>query len=276
MKKSGFCLESYAFESGKLRREGGPVRLCFLSDLHGKVFGRKNQSLLQAIAAFEPDGILVGGDMVIGSTDARETMDTALELLQRLADRYPVWYALGNHEQRMMQGGEAYGNSYQEYERQAKACGIRFLHNESCLFTCKGNRFRIYGLELESVYYRKPFSPKLYDTHVAQLLGEDSGRDHQEYRILLAHNPKYGDAYLNWGADLTLSGHYHGGLVRFSQRHGLISPQFQLFPSYCCGDFSQGDRRMVVSAGLGEHTLPLRICDPRVLIQLTVYPSKER
>ena len=38
--------------------------------------------------------------------------------------------------------------------------------------------------------------------------------EEDKYNILLAHNPNFIDAYATWGADLILSGHIHGGMVR--------------------------------------------------------------
>ena len=73
--------------------------------------------------------------------------------------------------------------------------------------------------------------------------------------MLLAHNPKYGDVYFEWGADFIFSGHYHGGILRFNEHHGLTCPQYLLFPPYCCGDFHRQEQHMIVSAGLGEHTI---------------------
>ena len=58
----------------------------------------------------------------------------------------------------------------------------------------------------------------------------------------------------------------HGGVLRFSRHIGTISPQLMPFPRYCCGDFYQDGQCMIVSAGLGEHTMPLRIHNPRELI----------
>ena len=43
---------------------------------------------------------------------------------------------------------------------------------------------------------------------------EKIGKKGKDYSILMAHNPAYMDAYKKWGADLILSGHLHGGLVR--------------------------------------------------------------
>mgnify|MGYP000582777615 CR=1 FL=1 len=52
------------------------------------------------------------------------------------------------------------------------------------------------------------------------------------YHILLAHNPSYMEAYKEWGSDLILSGHLHGGCVRLPGIGGVITPQAFLFPKY--------------------------------------------
>nr|WP_243097127.1 hypothetical protein [Ruminococcus sp. AF46-10NS] len=95
-------------------------------------------------------------------------------------------------------------------------------------------------------------------------------------QILLAHNPKYGNAYFDWGADMILCGHYHGGVVRLSEHHGLSCPQYLVLPPFCCGDFHRGEQHMFVSAGMGEHTIPLRIHNPRELLVIDVKPSQKK
>ena len=41
-----------------------PVRLAVLSDLHSCVYGPEQRTLLEAVAAAEPDAVLMAGDMV--------------------------------------------------------------------------------------------------------------------------------------------------------------------------------------------------------------------
>ena len=113
------------------------------------------------------------------------------------------------------------------------------------------------------------FPPKLTSEKMEELMGKP---DPEAINILLAHNPKYGRTYFRWGADLILSGHYHGGVLRFSRHVGAISSQFIPFPKYCCGDFYKNGKCMIVSAGLGEHTVPLRIHNPRELIFIEMKP----
>lgn len=69
----------------------------------------------------------------------------------------------------------------------------------------------VYGYELPLSFYKKfrqlPFE--------GQDLREKFGiPDPEAFHILLAHNPVYFDTYAAWGADLTLSGHLHGGIIR--------------------------------------------------------------
>lgn len=73
---------------------------------------------------------------------------------------------------------------------------------------------------------------------------------------------------------MTFSGHYHGGMVQLPFLGGVISPDFRIFPKYCKGHFQEGDRHLIVSGGLGEHTIPMRIFNPRELIMVECSPKK--
>ena len=67
------------------------------------------------------------------------------------------------------------------------------------------------------------------------------------YHILLAHNPFYMEAYKEWGADLILSGHLHGGCVRLPGIGGVITPQAFLFPKYSGEMTVEGEQTIIVS-----------------------------
>ena len=102
---------------------------------------------------------------------------------------------------------------------------------------------------------------------IEERIGERSG---DTYRILMAHNPAYMDVYWEWGADLVLSGHLHGGVVRLPLVGGVITPQMQLFPRYS-GDMYKGKdgQSCVVSRGLGTHTVNVRLYNMAELVSLT-------
>ena len=241
----------YTIHSNKIKDARG-IRFAVLADLHGMEFGPDNRKLLETIHRYRPDGILIAGDMIVRNDSA--SLKTASSLLRSLAQQYPVYYALGNHE----------------YKKELKTAGIHILHNESCSLQVGKTSLTVYGLEIPLIYYKKPFSPQLRREEVRELIGEPSS---DSLNILLAHSPKYGDTYFDWGADLILSGHYHGGIVRIGRHNGMLSPQLHPFPKFCCGDFHRKEQHMLVSAGAGEHTIPVRIHNPRELLMVDLKPN---
>lgn len=261
-----FCSVTYQIHNSKVKSKDG-LRFAFLTDLHGSVFGEKNKDLLAAIKAFSPDCVLLTGDMLIRTEP--ESLGRAADFLELLAAEYPVFYGMGNHESKMSVKDHCLYEEYKEYEKFLERIQVPVLKNEKKCLQIKEDLIQIYGLELPLEYYRKPFSPKLTCSCLENLIGKP---ETESLNILLAHNPKYGDTYFQWGSDLTLSGHYHGGVLRFSRHVGAISSQFRIFPRYCCGDFYKKEQCMVVSAGLGEHTIPLRIHNPRELILIHMKP----
>jgi len=257
-----FRIQSFQVALPQLTKK---VRFVSLTDLHGLVYGENNGQILSALRKLQPDAVLVVGDMSVNYDKA--TYKDAAKLLKGIAAEFPVVYTYGNHETRMKKEEPAFLKSYEAF---LEKNGVILLHNDHARLCLAGVKFVFYGLELPLVYYKKPFAPKLTKEALLDFLGEP---EKEGVRVLLAHSPKYGKLYFQWGADLIFSGHYHGGAVRFSKHCGLVSPQFRMFPSYCCGDFHREEQHMFVSAGMGEHTIPIRIHNPRELVTVDVVPA---
>jgi predicted MPP superfamily phosphohydrolase len=92
--------------------------------------------------------------------------------------------------------------------------------------------------------------------------------------ILLAHSPNYIDAYSKWGADLVLSGHNHGGIARIPGICGVLSTEAVIFPKYTKGYYSDGDTKLLVSAGIGGHTIKARFFNPPEILIITLKKDK--
>lgn len=75
--------------------------------------------------------------------------------------------------------------------------------------------------------------------------------------VALSHYPENIAEYADFGFDLVLSGHAHGGQWRLGRR-GLVSPGQGLLPKYTSGLYAAGDTKMVVSRGL-RNGVPVRI-----------------
>ena len=240
----------YYLKSEKIKT---PVTIVMLADLHNHIYGEGNDILLEAIDENSPDFVCLAGDMLIGNS--KIPFEAGQKAVLELAKKYPVFYGLGNHEARMKEDREIYGTLYEEYMEPVKRAGVKVLDNtfESC--QCGENRFKIYGYTMPMEYFKKFKNHKLEVKAMEETLGKSAG---DSYEILLAHNPVYFKEYAAWGADLTLSGHLHGGIIRLPLLGGVISPQARLFPRYCAGKYEINKKYLIVSRGLGTHTIPFR------------------
>ena len=116
-------------------------------------------------------------------------------------------------------------------------------------------------------YYKRFDRHQLPIEEIQSSLGDIE--DVNVINILLAHHPRYADTYFSWGADLILSGHVHGGVMRLGKK-AVISPDIQLFPKYGYGKIRRVDQTMIVSGGIGEHTIPFRFFNPRELVLIEI------
>ncbi len=237
------------------------IRIVFLSDLHNQVYGEANDILLKKIEEQKPDLIAVAGDLL--TSDGKENEWIALELMKALGEKYPVYYANGNHECRMKQKPEIYGERYQNYASELRSYGVHLLENEAEDLMLYGVPIRIYGLEISLKYYQRFSQEKLTEEEIHQSLGFC---DRERYTLLLAHNPMCFSAYAEWGADLTFSGHLHGGFLRIPLIGGVISPQCVLFPKYDRGLFEVEGHKLIVGAGIGTHSKIPRLGNPPELV----------
>lgn len=239
------------------------IKLVFLSDLHGKTYGAENEKLIKAVRAERPDYILAGGDMLTRTKE--KTDQTALELFRQLKDICPVYLANGNHEQKMKVFPSKYHNRYEKYRNAVKKMGIHLLENQSENLEMNGLLATISGLELPVDYYGHWKEKPLQNSLVKEQL---QAADTRRFQILMAHNPVYAKQYWEWGADMVLSGHLHGGIVRIPGIGGMITPQLRLFPRYS-GDLYEKDGKVsIVSRGLGTHTVNIRLFNQAEVVSI--------
>lgn len=238
--------------------------LLLVADLHNKQYGVNNETLIRAMKEAEPDVILGAGDFVV-SAKGKDTKRAEL-FLKEIADICPVYYGMGNHERKMYEHPEWYPADFSEYENYMKALGIHLLRDESETFEIEDCKISVAGLDMERLYYRKIAKVVLPEGYMQSKLGEPD--EDCQYHILLAHNPEFFKDYAEWGADLVCSGHVHGGIARLPFLGGVIAPSLKLFPKYDGGVFEEYGSKMILSRGLGTHTIPIRFANPPELVVL--------
>ncbi|MCR5766934.1 MAG: metallophosphoesterase [Lachnospiraceae bacterium] len=262
----------YTAGSSRIPKELDGKRIVLLSDLHNTYFGNDNSKLMNLVVDARPDMIIIAGDLINGRS-SRKQFGYAYQVLEQLSEmKVPVYYSFGNHEYRV---DGAFNNEgpFREYLDNCTKRSI-VLNNASCGLENreavddtnhdqKVRETRIYGLNLPKAQFDMKVSAGLIKP-VSYYVGE---ADRDNYNILIAHDPSYFEDYMKWGADLVLSGHVHGGVIRLPFIGGLLSPRYTFFPKIDKGIFRSGEGTMVASGGIGWHNLPFRFMNrPEVVI----------
>lgn len=252
-------------------------RFVVLADFHNNCLGIDTELLIQQIDQAHPEFVLIAGDMLV-HTNPKE-FRVAFELLSQLASNYKIYYGLGNHEQKIIrfedkmddgmnnQGFVSPNNDFKSYREKLEKKGVVFLINEQIIVEKNKFRICITGIGIDDKYFGKFKIPEIDKIYLQDLVGNSKK---QCYNILIAHNPIYFKAYKSWGADLVISGHLHGGIICLPILGGVLSPQFQVFPKYYGGRFVEGNQTLIVSRGLGSHTIPLRVWNRPELVVVTL------
>ena len=271
-----FVVVSYDVEAKDLQ---GSFKICLLADLHDTTYGDHNDTLIEAIRNSEPDIILFPGDLITayhaGPIEVQQvhTKD-ATDFMRALCDIAPVYFSPGNHETKLKQNKKSNGDLCRKMYEEMRAAGITILENESTLFrTPSGEEVRITGLELSYDYFAHFHK---YPMKADYLEGRIGALDEAHYTILMAHNPQYFEEYADYGANLTVSGHVHGGVIRLPLLGGVMSPAVIPFPKYDGGIFRIEDKTMVLSRGLGMHTIRVRAGNPGEVVIINVQGSAEK
>lgn len=258
-----------------------PFRLLHISDVHFSARTTHEQNLrvtdaileqVQSVHCPVPDSpdistpleaICITGDL-LSRNSHQETFDDALLLLQRLRECLPdtaLLYSLGNHE---MDYPDDVRNAYL---RSARELGVTVLDNESTLV----NGICFTGLTVPQTVYRNPEGGyRNLSAMTREMVESCLGSNAHHPCVLLAHSPLGFSAYAEWGADVVLSGHVHGGIVRIGEI-GLLSPERKFLPRYTKGIFKENGCSMIVSAGIGK----FRVNNPPEVICLDIKPEVE-
>ena len=229
-------ITTYTYESEKLGAELDGYRIVQISDLHNAEFGKENKKLLETIRSCSPDIIVITGDLV----DSNHTnVERAVAFVKEAVKIAPVYYVTGNHEywldpsenEQMMQG--------------ILAAGAYDLDDEAVRIEKGDSSFLLVGLD----------DQHLSDETLKNLLQEQKN----ELSIVLAHEPQYLQNYANAGAELVLTGHAHGGQIRLPFVGGIVAPDQGFLPEYTSGQYNSTDTEMIVSRGLGNSIIPVRL-----------------
>ena len=243
-------VQRFTFTSPRLPAGFDGCVIVQLSDLHGALFGEDNQDLLKVVAKERPDYIFLTGDLL---DQYRATPHSyAASLGGALADIAPTYFVTGNHEWALP--------DVPGLKRALEVAGVQVLTNEYTVLARDGDNAVLAGIDDPNGY-----ADQKTPEEVAE---EVRAAFDAPFWMLLAHRNNYfEDAYCRLGADLVISGHGHGGLVRLPFTDGLVSVERTFFPSYTAGFYQAGGADLFVSRGLGNSGRTFRLFNrPQVAV----------
>jgi len=184
---------------------------------------------------------------------------------------------------------DVYGDLYDRFQMELKRLGVHYLSDRSEEIN---PWIRVTGCNLREIYYKHHFTvPELPMEELSERVGtaaektcfqqmkesfspdlaeKEREAGHEMYEILLFHSPLFFETCRKWGADLTLCGHFHGGTIRIPGLGGVMTPQYQFFLPWCAGRFDADGKTMIVSRGLGTHSINVRLNDRPELVCVTL------
>ena len=230
-----------------------PVTVALMTNTHLSGPDNSPERMARVVArvnGLRPDLIVLGGDY-IGDDKGGVTYDPVQSIAPFAALRAPlgVVAVLGNHDARK----HAFISRAQWHGLFARI-GIRLLDNQAV----RRGPLAVGGLR--DIYTGRPDIPKTLDA--MQALGGAP--------LMLSHGP---DAFplLPDRPMLTLVGHTHCGQVALPFA-GIVYVPSRYGTRYACGVYREGQRTMVVSAGLGTSGLPIRLLAPPDVWLITIHP----
>ena len=249
-------------ENEKIPDSFSGFRIAQVSDLHNTEFGKDNEKLLALLDSYEPNIILITGDLI----DSRRTnVEIAISFSEKAVEIAPTYYVTGNHESRI--------DEYKALEEELENAGVQVLKNERVLLNKSEESICIAGMEDPSFVTDYLFGDS--ETVTKDVLSKLITNE-EIFTILLSHRPELFDIYVECKADLVFSGHAHGGQFRLPFIGGIVAPNQGWLPEYDSGLYTKGNTDMIVSRGVGNSLFPFRINNrPEiVLVELKSNPGK--
>ena len=214
-------------------RDADDLRALLLSDIHTGAFLHPEVlgPILEELMRLQPDLVAVTGDIVEGRV---EDLDGFLPVLAVLAGApLGAWYCFGNHDY--------FTGEPDRIRDLLRSIRIRTLCNESRVLRGKRGDFIIGGID---------------DRTLGAPDWERLAAAHRPPHLLLAHHPDDFYEAERRGVALVLSGHTHGGQIRFPAGPPIVRQS-----RFCLdeGLYVHGSTMLAVTRGLGAVGLPWRM-----------------
>ena len=232
----------YSIVNYKIPDDFHHFKIAEIADLHNQEW---DDQLVNQLEKAKPDMIAITGDFVDSS---HTNFDISIQFIKDVKHIAPIYYVTGNHE--------AWMGNYHEFKELLLEEDVIVLDNENIVFKKGDSEINIIGL-LDPDFIERTNIKGIQDDIIEKTLTPLINKD--LYNIVLSHRPEVFKSYVSAQADLVLTGHAHGGQVRIPFVGGLVAPNQGFFPRYTEGLHHKDNTDMIISRGLGNSIIPIRI-----------------
>lgn len=249
-------VSEYEIASEKLPESFDGFVIVHLSDLHNKLFGKNQKRLIAHVKEQNPDMIVITGDLIDSN---HPNVEIGLLLVEEAMKIAPVYFVTGNHDKYLSET-DTYA-LFSGLER----LGARVLNDEAVeIYLDKEEEsVSLLGVDDDTILSNSQLTKTLDG------LMKSEG-DVTPFTILLAHEPQRMPTYSEFDIDLVMSGHAHGGQFRIPFIGGFVAPGQGFLPKYTKGLYEENGTKMIVSAGLGNSVVPLRLLNRPEVVKITL------
>lgn len=242
---NNIVITKYTYKNEQIPSQFKNLKILQISDLHNAQFGKNQNTIIRKIKKCQPDMIFITGDIIDAN---RYDLQKAITLVKQVVDIALTYYVSGNHE--------AWSNHYNEVKAALLEEKVVVLDNDSIDIKRGKDSITLIGLKDPAFLHSDYFFGTDYSAWENYLKSQVKDN---KFEILLSHRPELMDIYKKHNVDLVFSGHVHGGQFRLPFMGGVVGPDQGFFPKYDAGEFVEQNTTMILSRGLGNSIIPLRI-----------------
>lgn len=244
-------LTEYTFSSSDIPKAFDGYKIMHISDLHNAPF---SNMIIEHINEKKPDVIVFTGDVVLLPD---YELDEALKIAEEFSYKIPMYAVSGNHE---TQNAE-----YEHIMGELWDAGIRCLENDGTNIKKGEEAIRLIGI-------RDPEHNVVEEWQIKDICGFlENETSEAQFSVLLSHRADLYPQISEAGADLILSGHLHGGIIRLPFVGGIMSKIDDKLPRYEYGVIKEGNgATMIVSGGCDKNPKKYRIFNPPEVVLITL------
>ncbi|HEX2927526.1 MAG TPA: metallophosphoesterase [Ruminiclostridium sp.] len=173
------------------------LKIAHLSDLHVNHLHIRKSRIISALRKISPDVVVITGDYI----ETIKDIPKALDLIKEIADIFPVYLSLGNHDHKALALSK---KSAESFIKQIQETGATVLNNASKSI-CKNNTaYNLIGID-----DLKKGKPDLEKAFLNIVNTDKSGC----VNVAFSHNPDMALLLSKDKVDYFLCGHFHGGQI---------------------------------------------------------------